>query len=70
MNPTNNPMNERYHSFLLRVWEISDLENRHWRFSIENTRTKEMVGFESLEKLIGHLRKMESENFDNSEDNG
>jgi len=63
-------MNDRYHSFLLRVWEISDSENRHWRFSIENTRTKEIAGFESLDKLIGYLRKMESENFDKRENNG
>jgi len=63
-------MNDRYHSFLLRVWEISDSDNQHWRFSIENTRTKEMVGFESLDKLIVYLRKIESENFDKRENNG
>jgi len=61
MRSNKNHMKERYHSFLLRNWETGVPENPDWRISIENTRTREMVGFDSLGELVEYLNSV-SEN--------
>ena len=40
----------------MRIWETGVPENPDWRISIENTRTREMVGFDSLGELVEYLR--------------
>jgi len=55
-------MKERYHSFLLCIWETGLPENTVWRISIENTSTREMVGFDSLGELVEYLRISVNEN--------
>jgi hypothetical protein len=48
-------MKKRYHSFLLRIWESGVPENPIWRISLENTMTREMIGFDSVEEMIEFL---------------
>ena len=54
-------MKDRYYSFLLRIWESGAPEDPVWRVSIENTRTREMVGFDSLGGLFEYLKSVLSE---------
>ena len=55
-------MKERYHSFLLHIWETGVPESTVWRISIENTSTRDMVGFDSLGKLAKYLNYSMGEN--------
>ena len=48
-------MKENYLSFLLRIWKSGISENPDWRISIENTLTRELVAFDSLEGLVEYL---------------
>ena len=49
----------RYQSYMLRCWEIC---NQHagqptiWRFSVEDPRTGEKIGFADLDALVTFLR--------------
>ena len=54
-------MRERDHTFLIRIWETGKPETPVWRVSIENTRTREMTGFDSLGELVEFLRIAMSE---------
>ena len=50
----NKPTDLQYRVYVLRLWrtEAPDLS---WRASLENPRTGERVGFESLERLFAFL---------------
>jgi hypothetical protein len=49
----------RYHSFLLRIWHTGDSGRSHWRASLEDTRTRSVVGFTSYEALLQFLRQLD-----------
>ena len=53
-NQMNNPTDLKYRVYVLRLWrtEPSDMS---WRASLENPRTGERLGFESLERLFAFL---------------
>jgi hypothetical protein len=46
-----------YLSYLLRLWRESDGDASVWRASLRSSRTRERVGFGSLEELFQFLRK-------------
>jgi hypothetical protein len=50
----NKPTDIQYYVYILRLWrtESCDLS---WRASLENPRTGERIGFESLERLFAFL---------------
>jgi hypothetical protein len=49
----------RYHAYLLRLWQERPASFERpavWRFSLEDTRTRQRRGFGSLEALMSFLR--------------
>jgi hypothetical protein len=46
---------QRYLSYLLRLWQTSDDGEQVWRASLESPGTGERLGFASIEDLIGFL---------------
>ncbi|MBI5034639.1 MAG: hypothetical protein HZB51_29305 [Chloroflexi bacterium] len=49
-----------YQSYLLRFWQESNAPTnsaRVWRFSLEDPRTGERMGFANLEHLLAFLRE-------------
>ena len=50
----------RYRSFLLRIWHAGSLRHPQWRASLEDTRTRKIAGFTSLEALLAFLRQLEA----------
>ena len=51
-------MNEygHYHSYLLRLWQVSKGGRLVWRISPENTHSHEQHGFPDLKALVKFLR--------------
>jgi hypothetical protein len=47
---------QRYLSYLLRLWQTSDDGEQVWRASLESPGTGERQGFASIEDLIVFLR--------------
>lgn len=47
---------QRYLSYLLRLWQTSDDGEQIWRASLESPGTGERQGFASIEDLIVFLR--------------
>jgi hypothetical protein len=47
---------QRYLSYLLRLWQTSDDGEQIWRASLESPGTGERQGFASIEDLIDFLR--------------
>jgi hypothetical protein len=47
---------QRYLSYLLRLWQTSDDGEQIWRASLESPGTEERLGFASIEDLIDFLR--------------
>ena len=47
-----------YHSFLLRLWAVRLNEGLNWRVSIEDPKTKIILGFDSVQKLSEHLERL------------
>jgi hypothetical protein len=47
---------QRYLSYLLRLWQTSNGERQIWRASLESPGTGERQGFASLEDLFGFLQ--------------
>lgn len=45
-----------YHSYLLRLWLAQEQGQTVWRASLENPRTRELLGFTSLERLFAFLQ--------------
>jgi hypothetical protein len=51
-----------YLSYLLRLWLAGDSSQPQWRLSLEDPRTGERQGFNTLEELVEFLkRKIEEE---------
>ena len=50
----NKPTNPKYRVYVLRLWR-TESPDLFWRASLENPRTGERVGFESLERLFAFL---------------
>jgi hypothetical protein len=46
----------RYLSYMLRLWQTSDGENRVWRASLETPGTRKHQGFGCLEDLFEFLQ--------------
>jgi hypothetical protein len=46
---------QRYRSYLLRMWEIADEEGVAWRASLETPGTGQRRGFGSLPELFAYL---------------
>ena len=49
--------NQRYHSFLLRLWQVRENEHTTWRASLESSHTGERWGFADLDALCTFLRE-------------
>jgi hypothetical protein len=47
---------QRYLSYLLRMWQTSDGQQQIWRASLESPGTGQRHGFSSLEDLMIFLR--------------
>jgi hypothetical protein len=54
-----------YHAYILRLWQERSASPAHpavWRFSLEDTHTRQRRGFGDLAKLVGFLQaQMEAE---------
>ncbi len=50
------PQRPGYQVYLLRLWEVRNGEQAHWRASLESARAGENYGFGSLEALFEFLR--------------
>jgi len=46
-----------YHSFLLRIWCNPSPDHPDWRASLEDPRTRQVVGFNNLEALTEYLKQ-------------
>lgn len=47
----------RYASYLLRLWQERDEDAAIWRFSLDDPRTGERVGFADVETLLRFLNE-------------
>jgi len=47
----------RYVSYLLRLWQEQDEQAAIWRFSLDDPRTGERVGFADVETLLRFLNE-------------
>ncbi|MFN2108818.1 MAG: hypothetical protein ACK2UI_04095 [Anaerolineae bacterium] len=52
---------QRYHSFLLRLWQVKENEHTAWRASLESSHTGERWGFAGLDAAYAFLRRRISE---------
>ena len=48
--------NSFYHSYLLRLWQVSTDNNPVWRASLQNIHTGVHLGFTDLETLFAYLK--------------
>jgi hypothetical protein len=48
---------QRYHSFLLRLWQVKENEHTVWRASLESSHTGERWGFANVEALFEFVRQ-------------
>jgi hypothetical protein len=46
---------QRYLSYLLRIWQTSDGKKTIWRASLQSPGSQELHGFASLEELVDFL---------------
>ena len=51
---------QRYLSYLLRLWQTQGEGEPVWQASLESARTGKREGFDSLEALFGYLRELAS----------
>ncbi|MEM7129460.1 MAG: hypothetical protein AAF702_24215 [Chloroflexota bacterium] len=49
---------DRYHAYLLRLWQVKEQGHLIWRTSLEDAHTHERVGFSSLDELVDYLQQM------------
>jgi hypothetical protein len=49
-----------YRSFLLRLWQAGTPDKPVWRASLEDPRTRQVIGFDNLEVLIEYLQLLKS----------
>lgn len=65
MNIDNPAILPSYRSFLLRFWpEQQPPEQSDWRFTLQDPRTGERLGFNSLESLTDYLNKITKDSTD------
>ena len=60
---------QRYLSYLLRMWQTSDGKKTVWRASLTSPSSKEQHGFASLEELADFLRARSEQADDDGKDN-
>ena len=48
---------QRYLSYLLRLWQVESKGQLVWRASLEDSRTGERQGFASIDALLAFLRE-------------
>jgi len=48
---------QRYHSFLLRLWQVKENEHTTWRASLESSHTGERWGFADVDALCVFLHE-------------
>jgi len=46
---------DRYYSYMLRLWLAYSSEEANWRASLEDPRTGETTGFATMRELFGFL---------------
>ena len=46
----------KYHSYLLRMWQVPESQGTGWRASLEDVQTGELKGFQDLNGLIDYLQ--------------
>ena len=44
-----------YHSYLLRLWQVREETTSHWRASLEDVQTYDLLGFQDLATLHSYL---------------
>ncbi len=49
---------QRYHAYLLRLWQTGDDEAVEWRAQLEDPRTGERRGFADLNSLFAFLNEV------------
>jgi hypothetical protein len=49
------PRDEKYISYMLRLWQAVSEAGGAWRASLEDPRTGERTGFAELDALFGYL---------------
>lgn len=54
MNDSTRPAARNQHIFVLRLWR-ADSPDSFWHASLENPRSGERIGFESLERMFAFL---------------
>ena len=47
--------NKPYLAYLLRLWKSGDLQESGWRASLEESHTRQITGFNSVEALNDYL---------------
>jgi hypothetical protein len=50
-----------YRSFLLRLWQAGTPDTPAWRASLEDPRTRQVIGFDNMDALIEYLQLLESD---------
>jgi hypothetical protein len=48
----------KYIAFLLRIWPGGNPEQPAWRAALEDPHTRQVLAFNSIEKLCDHLRSL------------
>ncbi|MHB0878602.1 MAG: hypothetical protein ACYC5O_21395 [Anaerolineae bacterium] len=48
-----------YFAYLLRLWTMDGTDHRYVRASLEDVRTRQIDGFDSLDSLVAYLRGLE-----------
>ena len=52
------PLQNDYHSYLLRMWRVQGDEGVDWRASLEEVQSGELLGFPDLAALLGYLEAL------------
>lgn len=53
-----------YVAYLLRLWQVTNVEGTAWRASLQSPYNRERIGFASIEELILFLRRETGEVMD------
>ena len=48
----------KYHSFLMRLWQTRELDEEVWYIALENPLTREVQVFKDIESLINYLTQL------------
>lgn len=47
-----------YYSYLLRLWQVQEDSGSHFRASLEDVQTGELLGFEDMDALHSYLDRL------------